>query len=173
MMTPEFIPGADIDKKALAHRRALGFSDDQIIDGMTLITKLKERYPNFNYIRVANGALNSAEAQWDDVKKQISLPENVFQGINRGNPRDVMSLLHEVGHMLLGHKGVLNRAPLSANEKISVRLRRMETQAKRYAAAFLIPDLPEIRKLSPQDIAARYNVSLEAAKIRKLEFINR
>ncbi|MEO6381358.1 MAG: hypothetical protein ABIO35_04980 [Nitrobacter sp.] len=78
-MTPKFIPGSDIDQRALAHRRALGFSDDQIIDGMTLITKLKEKYSNFDYIRVADGALNSAEAQWDDVKKRISLPESVFQ----------------------------------------------------------------------------------------------
>ena len=61
-MTP-FVSGAEIDKKALAHRRALGFSDDQIIDGMTLITKLKAKYSNFNYLRVADDALNSAEAQ--------------------------------------------------------------------------------------------------------------
>lgn len=173
MIVP-FLSGAEIDAKALAHRRALGFKDSQIIDGMTLITKLKNRYNNFDYVRVSDEALGNAEAQWDSAKKQIILPEAVFEGINRGQPRDLMSLTHEVGHMLLGHSGTLNRAPLSdSTSKFSSNLKRMESQAKRYAAAFLMPDLPENRRLQPQELATKYNVSIEAAKIRKLEYLNR
>jgi hypothetical protein len=130
-----FIPAEDIDRKALAHRQALGFLDDQPIDGMTLIAKLTARYPEFNYLRVADETLPGREAQWDSDKCLLVIPESVFRGMNNGNPRDVMTILHEIGHMLLGHKGILHRAPVgNAAEKFSRNIRSMEFQARRYAA---------------------------------------
>ncbi|NEW92141.1 ImmA/IrrE family metallo-endopeptidase [Rhodopseudomonas sp. BR0M22] len=167
----KFISSVDIDKIALAHRRALGFRDDQAIDGMTLITKLKRRYPNLNYLRVPDAEMTSQEAQWDDQRKLILIPERLLRDINSGKPRGIMTLAHEVGHALLGHKGILNRGPIGTKaEKHSANLRRMESQARRYAAAFLIPDTPYVRSLDAIAIARKFGVSLEAARIRKLEF---
>ena len=165
-----FISAEDIDKKALAHRRALGFRDDQPIDGMTLITKLKARYPEFNYLRVPDEALPDGEAQWDSAKKLLIVPESVFCGMNKGIPRDTMTIIHEVGHMLLGHKGTLHRGPAGNRaERLSPNLRRMELQAKRYAAAFVMPDTKGVRKMSQRDIERTFLVSEEAARIRKSE----
>jgi hypothetical protein len=166
----QYIEAEDLDRKALAHRRALGFRDDQSIDGMTLITKLKARYPEFNYLRVPDGHLPGREAQWDSDKKLLTIPESVFRGMNRGVPRDTMTVVHEVAHALLGHKGTLHRAPVgNLAERFSANIRRMELQAKRYAAAFLMPDTSDLRKMSEEDIAKRYGVSREAALIRKSE----
>jgi len=76
-----------------------------------------------------------------------------------------MTVMHEVAHALLGHKGILNRAPVGNKaELLSARVKRMEVQAKRYAAAFLMPDIPELRSMEPKDIARRYGVSEEAAR---------
>ena len=169
-MNPSFMEFEDIDKKALAHRRELGFRDDQLIDGMTLITKLKARYPKFNYRRVPDKQLPGGEAQWDSDKKLLIIPESVFCGMNRGVPRDLMTVVHEVGHILLGHKGKLNRAPVgNTAERLSSRVRRMEIQAKRYAAAFLMPDTPQLRKMQVSEIERVFGVSAEAVRNRKSE----
>ncbi len=165
-----FIPAADIERKALAHRRALGFRDDQPVDGMTLITKLKNRYREFNYLRFPDGFLPGREAQWDSSKCQLVIPESVFRGMNNGRSRDLMTVMHEVAHMLLGHKGILHRAPAgNLAEKLSSHVRSMEYQARRYAAAFLMPDTEAVRKMSPSQIEKCFGVSAEAARIRKAE----
>lgn len=167
----KFIPSEDIDKIALAHRRALGFRDDQMIDGMTLITKLKNRYPEFDYRRVPNGSLNSADAQWDDRKKLMTITEATFEGMNQEKPRSLFAIVHEVGHALLGHKGILNRGPSNlVATSLSVNLKRMEHQANSYAAGFLMPDTQLLRRMTANQISRAYNVSHEAARIRWSQF---
>ena len=83
-MKPSFMAHDEIDRKALAHRRALGFRDDQPIDGMTLITKLKAMYPEFNYLRIPDGEAKDGEAQWDSKRKLLIIPESTFCGMNSG-----------------------------------------------------------------------------------------
>ncbi|MGB6081938.1 MAG: ImmA/IrrE family metallo-endopeptidase [Xanthobacteraceae bacterium] len=166
-----FIPLDGIDKIALAHRRALGFRDDQMVDGMTLITKLKNRYPEFNYLRVPNGSLKDADAQWDDRKKLITITEATFVGMNQESPRSLFAVVHEVGHALLGHKGILNRGPSSlVAASFSANLKRMERQANSYAASFLMPDTQLLRAMTVEQIIKTYNVSREAARIRRSQF---
>lgn len=163
-----FLSDIEIDQKALTHRRQLGFRDDQVIDGMTLITKLKHRYPTLNYLRIKDEEwIGVDEALWDSDKKRISIRESVFCALNKGNPRAMMTLVHEVGHILLGHKGILSRAPTgNLAEKYSRDVKRMEYQAKRYAAAFLMPNTPENKKIDASDLVKKYGVSLQSALIR-------
>jgi Zn-dependent peptidase ImmA (M78 family) len=169
-MNPPFLTGEDLDRKALAHRRALGFRDDQPIDGMTLITKLKARYSKFNYRRIPDNTLQHGEAQWDSDRGLLLIPESIFSAMNRGDPRATMTILHEVGHMLLGHKGILHRgAARNRTEQLSARARRMELQARRYAAAFMMPNTPEVSAMTEKEIERIYHASSEAARIRKSE----
>lgn len=171
-MKTSFLTNTDAERKALAHRRALGFSDDQSIDMMTLITKLKRRYASsgFNYRRVPDGSLGEAEAQWDSDTKTIIIPESVFEAGNSGQERALFSVVHEVAHALLGHKGLLNRAPTgNAAERLSSRVRSMEREARRYAASFLIPDTPSVRRMSIDELMQRFRVSRSTATIWKSE----
>jgi hypothetical protein len=169
-MRHAFLTDAQIDARALAHRRGLGFRDEQAIDSMTLLVKLKARYPEFAYERVHDGSLGEAEAQWDSQAKRLLILEGVFQAANRGEGRALMTMVHEVGHALLGHQGNLNRAPAGGRaERVSAKLRSMEYQARRYAAAFLIPDTPAVRRLDATKLSERYRVSMSAAIVRHSE----
>lgn len=169
-MRHAFLTDAQIDARALAHRRGLGFRDEHAIDAMTLLVKLKARYPEFSYERVPDGSLGEAEAQWDSQAKRLLIPESVFQAANRGEGRALMTVAHEVGHALLGHDGNLNRAPAGGRaERLSAKLRSMEYQARRYAAAFLIPDTPAVRQLDATALSERYRVSMSAAIVRHSE----
>ncbi|CAN7190795.1 ImmA/IrrE family metallo-endopeptidase [Bosea sp. LjRoot90] len=169
-MRHAFLTDAQIDARALAHRRELGFADDQAVDAMTLLARLKARYPEFAYERVPDGSLGEAEAQWDSLGKRLLIPESVFQAADRGEGRALMTVAHEVGHALLGHEGSLNRAPAGSRaERVSVKLRSMEYQARRYAAAFLIPDTPAVRQFDATALSERYRVSMSAAIVRHSE----
>eukprot|EP01042_Synura_sphagnicola_P019361 gene19361-24511_t len=95
-MRHAFLTDAQIDARALAHRREFGFRDEQAIDAMTLLVKLKTRYPEFSYERVPDGSLDEAEAQWDSHAKRLLIPEAVFQAANRGEGRALMTVAHEI-----------------------------------------------------------------------------
>lgn len=169
-MRHAFLTDAQIDARAVAHRRGLGFRDEQAVDFTTLMARLKARHPNFAYQRVADGALGAAEAQWDSQGKRLLIPEAVFESANRGEGRALMTVAHEVGHALLGHEGTLDRGPSGSRaERFSARLRAMEYQARRYAAAFLIPDTPAVRALDATGLSERYRVSMSAAIVRHSE----
>jgi len=169
-MRTSFLTNEAVERRALAHRRALGFQDDQAVDMMTLITKLKVKYKTsgFDYRRVPDGSLGEAEAQWNSETKTIILLESVFMAANSGGKRALFSVVHEVGHALLGHNGLLNRAPSGNNAvRLSARIRAMEREARRYAASFLIPDISLVRKMTAHSISLKYNVSLDTAIIWK------
>ncbi|MFC5419334.1 ImmA/IrrE family metallo-endopeptidase [Bosea eneae] len=169
-MRHAFLTDAQIDARALAHRRGLGFSDDEAVDVTTLLARLKARYPELSYECLPDGELAEAEAQWDSQGKRLLMSEAVFQAANRGEGRALMTVAHEVGHALLGHEGNLNRGPAGSRaERVSAKLRSMEYQARRYAAAFLIPDTPAVRQLDASALSQRYRVSMSAAIVRHSE----
>jgi hypothetical protein len=169
-MRHAFLTDAQIDARALAHRRGLGFRDDEAVEVAVLLATLKARYPEFSYERVLDGALGEAEAQWDSQARRLLLPEAVFQAAERGEGRALMTVAHEIGHALLGHEGSLNRGPAGGrDERVSAKLRSMEYQARRYAAAFLIPDTPAVRRLDATALSERYRVSMSAAIVRHSE----
>ena len=169
-MRHAFLTDVQIDARALAHRRGLGFSDDEAVDVVTLLARLAARYPEFSHERVPDGSLGDAEAQWDSQAKRLLIPEGVFQAAIRGEGRALMTVAHEVGHALLGHEGHLSRAPAGGRaERASAKLRSMEYQARRYAAALLIPDTSAVRRLDATALSERYRVSMSAAIVRHSE----
>lgn len=169
-MRHAFLTDAQIDARALAHRRGLGFRDDEAVKVLALLARLKARYPEFSYERVPDGSLGEAESKWDSQGKRLLIPESVFRAAERDEGRALMTVAHEVGHALLGHEGNLNRGPAGGGaERVSTKLRSMEYQARRYAAAFLIPDTPAVRRLDATMLSERYRVSLSAAIVRHSE----
>ncbi|SFB66565.1 protein of unknown function [Bosea sp. CRIB-10] len=169
-MRHAFLTDAQIDARALAHRRGLGFHDDEAVEVLALLARLKARYPEFLHERVPDGSLGGAEAQWDSQARRLLIPEAVFRAAERGEGRALMTVAHEVGHALLGHEGNLNRGPAGGRaERVSAKLRSMEYQARRYAAAFLIPDTPAVRRLDATALSQRYRVSMSAAIVRHSE----
>ncbi|MFN3172777.1 MAG: ImmA/IrrE family metallo-endopeptidase [Hyphomicrobiales bacterium] len=157
-----------IEAKALAHRRWLGFNDCQGIDPMTAIVKLKTRASkrHFNY-EVKRGSEQPLHpAHWDYDRGVLVLSKDTFQGMNQHQARDMFTFAHEVGHILLDHQAKLHRAPAEdQGGKHSKLIQSLEYQANVYAAAFLIPDTPEVRSYSIDEICRRYFVSRKTAEI--------
>jgi hypothetical protein len=173
MRESKYFTGPQLDRLALSHRRQLGFRDDQSIDFMTLITKIKHRYPEFDYRRIPDDQWHeTSEAFWNSDNKSIEMPERTFYAANTGIPRSLMTITHEIAHALLGHKGKLHRAPTgNASERWSSHIRMLEWQARRYAAGFLMPDTPWLRSATVYEIEQRFNVSKQAAEIRIREVL--
>ena len=165
MLVP-FRSEASINNLANNLRKALGFTELQKIDFMTLITKLKVRYDTIDYRRVPDEEMNGIEAQWDSDKKLIYISESVFCSANRGEPRALMTIAHEVGHMILGHKGRLNRGPISERDLGFGSTGRAEFQAKIFASALLVPLHPKVIQMTEDQIENEFGVSKQAASIR-------
>lgn len=108
----------------------------------------------------------------DCENKLISIPKSVMANLQRGEPRARMTVMHEIGHLVLGHKGVLSRNEVDRRAKNSAQIRQYEREAWRFAGAFLIPKRLAKKAMTPEQISETFGVSLKAAEIR-LETLER
>jgi len=167
----------DLEVAADATRVKLGIQDQLRPDMMTVIVKMKHLDIIKNYRRVPDDEMPYDEATFDGIDRILLIPERTFAAMNRGEPRAVMTIAEEVGHIALGHRGVRHRTtndgsdPRPDPEKIDPKIRREEAHARRFAAAFLAPrDLAGgAAEISADTLARKFNLSAQAAAIRKNE----
>jgi hypothetical protein len=142
-------------------------------DLMTMITKIKRIDPGFNYGRVPDHEMPTAEAQWDSANRIIWMRDSVFAGMQRGEPRDCMSVAHEIGHYLHNHKGLLNRkSGIRSADIPTAAIRHQESEARRTGAIILAPEYLIPENASVDSIIAKFGLSAEAA-IYRFEEVNR
>jgi hypothetical protein len=167
----------DLEIAAERTRARLGVSGQTNPDMMTLIVKMKSLGIIKNYRRVPDEKMPFDEALFDSMDGILDIAERTFVGMNRGTPRAIMTIAEEIGHIALEHGGVRHRAtndpadPRPDPEKIDPKIRLEEAEARRFAAAFLAPrDLAgDITKTSAEGLAKKFNLSSQAAHIRKQE----
>jgi len=163
----------ELEKLAWQLRGELGLANVYRLDGMTLLTRLKATFKGFNYRRVHDGSLGSAEAQYDSAERCISITESTlgslsdFEVDHSRGARALFTLAHEVSHFVLKHDGRLNRAfERAAYEKASAKYRALETDADSFAACLLAP----MRLIDPlwpvETIQRKFGISRRAAEIR-------
>lgn len=153
-------------------RVKLGIDDKARLDPIDVLRKLKHHGYIVDYVRVSNGSMPEAEAKFDPDKGIIYIRESIYLAAERGEARARWTIGHEVGHFALNHRKIRNRSSdPRLIEKIAPTIRRDETQANKFAAAFLAPF--HRAEFSPyttaQQIANRFGISLEAAKSRLQE----
>lgn len=147
--------------------RRIGLGHQIRPDLMTVLVKTKHIDKRFNYSRVPDHELPAAEAEWDSTKMCVRMRESVFVGMQRNEPRARMTVAHELAHYVLGHKGILNRKPGIRMRDISIAsLRQEESEAKRTAAIILAPEYLIPKETTPEEIAAKFGLSAEAALYR-------
>jgi len=167
----------DLEAAADTTRLKLAIHDQLRPDMMTVIVKMKHLGMIKNYRRVPDDKMPYDEAIFDAIDGVLIIPERTFSAMNRGEPRAVMTIAEEVGHIALGHSGVRHRTtgdPADRRpdpEKLDPKIRREEAQARRFAAAFLAPRelAGVVTDSSAADLAKRFNLSAQAARIRKDE----
>ncbi len=117
---------------------------------------------------VDDDLLGKDDARASSLPPIIIVKNSVYAAAQRNDPRARMTLAHELGHIILEHKGGF-RARSSAAVIAPTHIKAYEDaehQAKFFAAGFLVPKTPETSKLSAQEIQLQFGVSKEAAEIR-------
>jgi len=106
-------------------------------------------------------------------QKRIFVATTVYQKMENLAPRALMTLAHELGHVALRHRAPAARMHGAQKTMSTIPASQSaEHQAKVFAAAFQMPSSVVDRTSTPDAIARRFNVSLEAARIR-LEQLSR
>lgn len=112
------------------------------------------------------------EACWEPDSMTMYIRSDVFEGVCADNPRSRFTVMHELGHGLLGHRRTINR---SVEERKPQIFEDSEWQANQFAAEFLMP-LEAIRNLrldTAIQIERHFNVSGPAALRRVNQLMKR
>jgi Zn-dependent peptidase ImmA (M78 family) len=148
-----------------AARRSFQFSEQNRPDMMTLIVKMKEKYSEFDYLRVADEEMEGNEAQYDSSRKLLRLAESTFVAMQRNEARARFTVVHEIAHALLRHKGILNRNTDRRAYEIAA-YRQREREADIFAGHFLVPLGMLSKSMTPAEVAKRFGVSIKVAEIQ-------
>jgi Zn-dependent peptidase ImmA (M78 family) len=111
----------------------------------------------------------------DDNSRRLFVRSSIFERAKKADSYAVGTLIHELAHIVL-HPGAAPKARLATTNRTPAYIAPHESaehQARLFTAAFQMPR-EEVRKLSsPQEIKEKFGVSLEAAKLRHKEVIQK
>lgn len=163
-----------IKKLAMLIRKKLGISQKKMPTGSTLIGLAMVKGIIKSIQVTSSNDIPLTQAQFDPENKILTITENTLSLADKHNPRAIFTIIHEIGHAVLGHKMLRNR--LNNMERVHSRtLRKDETEANFFAAEFLVPEeIAEVTtKTTAEDISAKFGVSKRFAEIRLLELQRR
>jgi Zn-dependent peptidase ImmA (M78 family) len=166
-----YLSDTQIESAARTLRIQLGIDDQPIPDLMTVIVKCKDRKFLGNYRRIPDSEMPDDEAAFDPERNVLLIAERTFTAMNRGAPRARFTIAHELGHMWLQHPKLRHRNVSKRQIEKLATFRRDESQAHKFAAAFLVPShlVEDPMNASPEQIATDFQVSQTCACIRKEE----
>jgi Zn-dependent peptidase ImmA (M78 family) len=170
-----YLSDEDFETAGRNLRVKLGIDDQFRLDLIDVLRRLKHQEYIVDYVRIPNCSMPDEEAKFDPDKRIIYVRESTYLAAEKGEERARWTIAHEVGHFALNHRKIRNRSSdPKVIEKIAPTIRRDESQAHRFAAAFLAP--LHRAEFSPQttaqQIAARFGISMQAAGNR-LEELSR
>lgn len=105
-------------------------------------------------------------------KLEISIRADVYERACKDEPRARFTIIHEFGHLILGHRRTINREVM--NHQPLKTFEDSEWQANQFAAEFLMP-LELIKKhglRKPEALEMFFNVSSVAAAKRLRQLTN-
>jgi|HigsolmetaAR202D_1030399.scaffolds.fasta_scaffold35927_1 Zn-dependent peptidase ImmA (M78 family) len=160
----------EIERVALYCRLTSDSADEWAPQIMQLIERLASRVSRFAGLRIEerpDADLPDAEAVALVQQRIIQVRASVLADAKRQVPRARMTLAHELGHIALDHVGTPKYRKAGAINSANVApYRSEERQARVFAAAFLMPRALVLKCRSPEEVAERMAVSLQAAYIR-------
>lgn len=165
---------ADIRVSADNVRRILDIGDaPQDIDVGRLLDRLSVKYSiTYDVIDHDEMPHPDVEACWDPESVTMHIRSDVFEKACRDDPRARFTVMHELGHGLLGHRRTINRSGIDCVPKV---YEDSEWQANQFAAEFLMP-LEVIQRLGLNTafkIEMHFNVSSQAAMLRVKQLAKR
>lgn len=156
----------DIRRYARKIRKALNIDNELYVDVAALLENIvREIDPDFDFEVKTFEEMGNMHGLTLLEENKIFIREDIYDGANRGNGRDRMTIMHEFGHYLLHNELRLGLARVGDNEEVKP-YRDPEWQAKAFAGEFLIPE-HLTRNLKPEQIAEYCGVSYMAAVYQK------
>jgi putative toxin-antitoxin system antitoxin component (TIGR02293 family) len=158
--------------KRLAHglRHRFGVESEHAPNIADILTTLKKLFPKVKIQIVPDSNLPIAEALADWRTQTILLKESLFGALENADARARFTVAHELGHLFLRHEGARYRA--TTKRFVFAVERQQEWEAHIFAAEFLAPAHLVSQYKSADEIAQRFQVSLELAKLRLEELSN-
>lgn len=142
-------------------------STPQDVDFGLLLDKLTVKYGiTYDVLDSVEMPYQDVEACWDPESITMHIRSDVFEKACSNEPRARFTVMHELGHGLLGHRRTINR---SAHERKPEVYEDSEWQANQFAAELLMP-LEVIHRMklnSATKIETHFNVSALAASTRE------
>jgi Zn-dependent peptidase ImmA (M78 family) len=148
-------------------RKMLGIKDNAPVD---ILSVLEIAMPlldtDFNYsVREKEDMEVDAHAYTDHDNSEIVILDEIYDRAVEGRGRDRLTIAHEIGHYLLHNKQMCVLTRVFAGETIKA-FEDPEWQATAFAGEFLCP-AEAAQNLTIVEIAEKYGVSIDAAKIQK------
>lgn len=153
----------DLERIAAEMREYLGLSPDGRVSMQPLLEEtLYDVLPDYHFEVRENREMGHMEGLTDDQKPIIYLRDNVYNALERGDPRARMTAAHEFGHLVL-HCGM---PTFRAFSEEYLPLYDPERQANIFAAAFLMPAQAFKQCLTAKEAMQRFGVSQDAVMYR-------
>jgi hypothetical protein len=120
-------------------KETLKLDQVSVLDAMTIITKMKSIFKEFNYLRKPDVEMDGRAAYFQPGPNEniVVISETAFTGMNKGDSRYLRILYEEIGHFYLGHRYVRNHIEVrSAAEKSMFQIQKDEAEAAFFAECF-------------------------------------
>lgn len=153
-----------IEARANLVRRKLGIVNASAFDIYNALETLQRIAKNFSFRIGTIEELGTDEAIMDYDSDTLIAHNHVFEDLKSGRARARFTFAHELGHFFLGHEGRRARNKDKRTYK-SDQQRIAEAEANIFASYFLVPTDLAVDAASADEIADRFQVSLEAAEI--------
>lgn len=151
----------------------LAIGDDiKTLDIGCFLDGLSEFSITYDILETADMPHKGVEACCMPEQLVIHIREDVYENACYFDPRARFTVMHEFGHLILGHQRTLNR------EEVGSKLKNYEDsewQANQFAAEILMPyeQIKTLKLNTAQQIATQFNVSQPAAHRRINQLLRR
>jgi len=155
---------------ASAWRKAANQSDSVRLDAPEFVRWLKREGYIKDYVCVPDRDLPGASGKFEGGVAFYR--QSTWAAADEGDPHSAWTLVHEGCHGICKHQGVRYRAHELQIRVLSANSGEEEFEANRLTACILAPfDKAEFKPgMSADEIAARFGLSRESAKLRLQEF---
>lgn len=158
---------AEIRVSANNVRRILEIGNaPQDIDVGLLLDRLSVKYSiTYDVLEPDEMPHEDVEACWDPESMTMHIRADVFEKACWGDPRARFTIMHELGHGLLGHRRTINRSGAERQLKV---YEDSEWQANQFAAEFMMPldVISSLQLNTATKIERHFKVSYQAAALR-------
>lgn len=154
---------------ALQLRRTLKIEKEFCPDLVFVLSEFRIVFSEFKWHSVPESKAKEALVWSDAAAKTIWIGDTVFRGLSEGEPWARMTLAHELGHLVLEHR---ERSARDGSTALAEK-KWQEIQAHRFALEFLLPPKLAANCKSADEIAYKFKVSKDTARVRWSELIVR